>query len=115
MTLTSPVAPLAHEGLPAVPLLEVRLQEDLDIAALASLQDQLDDAVLLRPARLVIDFSGCRYLDAQAIRVLVDTHRALWREGGRLVLKGCNEDALRLLALAGVLEVFEVVPQASTK
>lgn len=116
MTVTSPAALSATHDLPALPYVEVRLGEDLDIATLASLQDQLDDAVLLRPARLVIDFTACRYLDAQAIRLLVETHGALWREGGRLVLRDCSEDTLRLLSLAGVLEIFEVeTSQASTK
>lgn len=115
MTVVSPY----EADLPSLPVVEVRLAEDLDIATLPSLENQLEDAVRLRPARLVIDFSACRYLDAQAIRLLVDAHGELWEVGGRMVLKDCSEETLRLLALAGVLEVFDLESsrpvQASTK
>lgn len=91
-----------------LPQVELRITDDLDISTLYVLRDQVEDALTLRPHRLIIDLSACRYLDAQAITVLLDAHTAMWRAEGRLVLRGCSPDALRLLALAGVLNVFEI-------
>lgn len=83
---------------------------DLDISTLHGFEDRLREALAAQPTRLVVDFDECRYLDAQAIRVLLDVHQSLWRRDGRLVLRGCNADTMRLLTLAGVLDVFQVEP-----
>lgn len=88
----------------------VPLPADLDISMLPRFRDALEAALVDRPRRLVVDFGACRYLDAQAIRVLLDVHQALWQRDGRLVLRDCNADTTRLLALAGVLNVFLVEP-----
>lgn len=104
MTILDSTAP---EALIAVPA-------DLDISTLARFREQLEAAAALRPARLVVDFAECRYLDAQAIRVLLDVHGWLWQRDGRLVLRGCNHDTSRLLALAGVRDVFTFEPAAGS-
>lgn len=91
---------------PRLPRIEVCVNDELDISTLPRLRAQLDDALSLRPDQLLIDLSGCRYLDAQAIVVLLEAHRLAYRSGGRLVLRGANAAALRLLYLAGVGEVF---------
>lgn len=95
-------------GSSMLPHVELRITDDLDISTLHVLRDQVEDALTLRPHRLIIDLSACRYLDAQAITVLLDAHTSMWRSEGRLVLRGCSPDTLRLLALAGVLNVFEI-------
>jgi anti-anti-sigma factor len=84
----------------------IAMPADLDISTLGRFREQLELAAADRPARLVIDFAACRYLDAQAILVLLDVHQQLWRADGRLVLRDCNPDTTRLLALAGVIDVF---------
>jgi anti-anti-sigma factor len=91
-----------------LPLVEIHLDNDLDIGTLPALREKITDALSLHPKLLVLDFSRCRYLDAQAISVLLETNRAAWRSGGRLVLRACSEPTVRLLALAGVLRVFEL-------
>ncbi len=91
-----------------LPVLELRLEGDLDISTLPVLRERLEEALSLGPRRLVVDFAACRYLDAQAILVLLEAHRAMWRREGRLVLRHCSSATTRLLALAGVLNVFEI-------
>jgi anti-anti-sigma factor len=89
-----------------LPMVELRLVGPLDVSSLIRLGEQIDDAVSLAPNRLVVDLSQCDYMDAQAIRVLLDGHRAMWRQGGRLLLRGANPAAMRLLSIAGVQHVF---------
>ena len=86
--------------------MEVVVGYDLDISALPRLRDQLEDALRLEPQRLVLDLSGCGHLDGQAIVVLLEVHKALYEAGGRLVIRGAGLQALRLLTLAGVRDVF---------
>ena len=88
----------------------IPIPHDLDIATMPRFRQTLEEAVRTNPWRLVVDFAACRYLDAQAIRVLLDIHQELWCGDGRLVLRACNADVTRLLALAGVLNVFLLEP-----
>lgn len=90
------------------PLVEVVVDCELDIATLPRVRERLEDALTLRPEMLVVDLTDCPFLDAQAITLLLDVHRAAWRSGSRLVLRGCSSQCLRLLALAGVLDVFDI-------
>lgn len=93
----------------------VPVPPDLDISTLHRFQDLLEEVQEGQPQRLVVDFADCRYLDAQAIRVLLDIHQQLWRRDGRLVLRGCNPETTRLLALAGVLNVFLHEPAVAVR
>lgn len=92
------------------PLIEVVVSEELDISTLPRLRERLEDALSLAPDRLVVDLSGCAFLDAQAMTVLLDVHRQAWRAGGLLTLRGCSPQCLRLLSLAGLLGVFDLAP-----
>lgn len=91
-----------------LPIIELLVVDSLDVSTLIRFSEQLEDAITLRPDRLVVDLAGCDYMDAQAIRVLMDTHRSLWLQGGRLTLRGVNPATMRLLTLAGVRDVFAI-------
>ncbi|MEV4725759.1 anti-anti-sigma factor, partial [Micromonospora humida] len=54
-----------------VPLVEVCVTDDLDLAALARSRQVFDRLVALRPAHVVVDLSECRHLDAAAIGLLL--------------------------------------------
>jgi anti-anti-sigma factor len=97
-------APMAS----ALPVVEIKVVEPLDVSTLHSFHDQLEDALSLRPERLTVDLTECAYIDAQAIRVLIDAHCDLYALGGRLVLRGVRSSTRRLLGLAGVGDVFSV-------
>ena len=85
----------------------VRVDTELDIATLPQLRERLELALSTSPARLVVDLTDCAFLDAQAMNVLLDVHREAWRQGSRLTLRGCSPQCLRLLALAGLVGVFD--------
>ena len=96
-------------------VVEVLVDTELDIATLPQLRAQLEDALSVRPGRLVLDLTRCGFLDAQAMTVMLDVHKQAWRQGGRLVLRGCSEQCLRLLALAGLVGVFELEPAGTVE
>ncbi|MEU1606234.1 STAS domain-containing protein [Micromonospora matsumotoense] len=92
-----------------VPLVEVRVTDDLDLAALARSRQVFDRLVALCPAHVVVDLSECRHLDAAAVGLLLDVHRQLARHGGVLTLRDPSPRALRVLSAARVSRVLPMV------
>ena len=80
----------------------------LDVSTLARVSEQLDEAMAARPSRLVVDLSGCSFVDASALAVLLEAHRRTSRSGGVLTLCGCSPRVLRLLSLTGLRRVFDL-------
>lgn len=84
----------------------LQVTEALDAGSFQQFWSDLEAAAARRPERLVVDLSRCPYLDAQAIRLLLDIHQLIWIQDGRLVLRGARPPVTRLLELAGVTNVF---------
>ena len=87
---------------------QVRVEGVLDLASVARTREQLHAALAGKPERLVVDLSGCTFVDASALSMLLDVHRRAWRAGGVLTLRGCSPRVLRLLSLTGLRRVFDV-------
>lgn len=80
----------------------------LDLSTIARVSAQLDEAMATRPSQLVVDLSGCPFVDASALSVLLEAHRRTSRSGGVLTLCGCSPRVLRLLSLTGLRRVFDL-------
>ena len=65
-------------------------------------------ALAMRPRRLVVDLRRSSRVDAAAIAVLLQVHRAMMRDGGRLVLRGPAERVMRILRLSRLDQVFAI-------
>ena len=98
---------------PAMRLVEVLVTDPLDTSAAPRVRALLDDAAALRPADLVIDMTACAYIDAAGIGVLLDVHRRVWSDGGRLTLRGLSPRVARTLHLARVDRVLQVTAPAA--
>ena len=88
--------------------LTLELCDDLDISTVPRLREQLLEAVDVRPRAVVVDLSRCGFLDSQALVPLLDAHRAALRRQVGFRLRGLTPQASRLLALAGLSDVFDV-------
>lgn len=88
--------------------LTLELCEDLDISTVPRLREQLAEAVDVRPRAVVVDLSRCGFLDSQALVPLLEAHRAARRRQVDFTLRGLTPQARRLLALAGLADVFAV-------
>ena len=118
MTITT--SPAAWSPAPAVPgsrrtparvgprVVVVEVQGDLDAARVPRVKALLEDAVSVRPQQLVVDLSGCSFLDSTGLTVLLDVHRRMARTGALLTLRGCSPRVLRLLSLTGLQRVFDL-------
>jgi anti-anti-sigma factor len=75
----------------------------------------INDAVQLRPGRLVIDLQRSALVDAAAIAVLLQAHRSIAQTGGSLALRAPNDRVQRILRLARLAQVFEIEDARQTR
>lgn len=106
MTITD----TAQHAETTLPLVEIFVDGELTAGTLGKFHRQLVEASTLSPDRVLVDLTRCRFFDADTIRVLLDAHTRLWRQGGRLALRGAGQPLMRLLATAGLSGVFDFEP-----
>ncbi|WP_238012321.1 STAS domain-containing protein [Dactylosporangium sp. AC04546] len=94
----------------AAGVIEVYVAQRLDVASVRRCQAILSQALRRQPARLIVDLSDCPGVDATGIGVLLDAHRALWRQGSQLTLRAVPPEVWRMFVLARVDHVFDVDP-----
>ncbi|MGC4815352.1 STAS domain-containing protein [Micromonospora sp. DT228] len=85
---------------------------EFDLACLPATGAVFDRLLTLHPARVVVDLSGCRHIDAAAIGMLLDVHRRLARADGVLTLRNPNPRIRRILHTARVDQILPVVDTA---
>jgi anti-anti-sigma factor len=103
-----------HTGIdaPGTPLVEIMVTEELDAGSEPRVRALLEDALTMHPEQLIIDLSGCPFIDATAIGMLLDIHRQVWTSGGRLTLRAPSPRVRRTLQIAHVNHVLRMVPEA---
>lgn len=92
---------------PGLPLVVLVVRDD-DAARGRWLATHLDDALRVRPDRVVVDLSQCTSLDSTALQALLDAHRRLARRDAVLALRGLSPRLVRLLSLSGLTDVLHV-------
>jgi len=85
----------------------VALEGNMGVDEVDSLQKALDAATA--GGAMEVDLELCRSLSSSAIGALIACHNALRPKGGRLRVRGANEDMRRLLKLMGLDRHFELV------
>ncbi|MCA1722245.1 MAG: STAS domain-containing protein [Actinobacteria bacterium] len=70
--------------------------------------ERVREALSLQPSQLVLDISGCGFIDATGVEILLDAHRAARRASSELILRGPNHRVLHVLTLCGLDGVFHV-------
>ncbi|MFC0007767.1 STAS domain-containing protein [Micromonospora siamensis] len=82
-------------------LVEVRIDED-DLTQLSETRACFDRLLALRPGRVEVDLSGCRWLDLAALHLLRDVHRRLTGARAVLAVRAADPDVRRALRAAGL-------------
>jgi anti-sigma B factor antagonist len=82
---------------------ELQLEGEIDLWTVERLQ-----GVLRRVARdnkaVVVGLEKCKFVDSTGIATLLQVHRQLDAQGGRLVIYGCADQVLRIFTVAGLTE-----------
>jgi STAS domain len=74
------------DGQVTVPVVKIRIRNELTEAAVARLSTELAAAVVLRPRVLIVDLAQCPYVASDSIRLLLQARRAVEVAGGRMIL-----------------------------
>lgn len=86
----------------------VHLPLRVDVSNAKSLLDCLKMELGHSPEQVKIDLSATQTLDSTALGVLVEVHKELARDGGRLVLVAPNQAVSRVLSMTRLDRVLSV-------
>lgn len=95
--------PLAERDVPVL-----AVAGELDLFTAAELREALRAQIEQAPGDLLVDLSGCDFIDASGCRVLLSAARRLERHGDRLAIVGPRGAAARAFAVMGLDELFPV-------
>lgn len=98
------------ERIDGVPI--AHLTEDLDAANVATVQQQLADALGPDVSTLIVDLSGTRYLDSAGIDMLLRLNDRLGHRRAKLILT--IPDASQLKRLAAIVGLPDAIAIQST-
>ena len=86
----------------------LRVQGRLQLDRLASLQTELERAWPAKPAKLIVDFTGCPFVDTAGIAVLVGAHKHACEDKVGFFLTGLSEQLLSVLRMTRLNTVFTI-------
>jgi anti-sigma B factor antagonist len=75
---------------------------ELDQATAPTLRGALDSAIAETDSPVLVDLSGCEFIDSTGLSLLVETQRRLTAETRNLAVCCPNADVRRLLELTGI-------------
>jgi len=84
----------------------VRVEGELDMATAPALEEALVETGFSE--RVVIDLTGCTFLDSSAVRLLVASVRDSEAAGGQLELVAPEPGVLKVLEISGVNTMLPV-------
>lgn len=87
----------------------VSVAGELDMYTAPSFEQQVH-AALDDGARVVIDLTGCSFMDSTALGILLSTRKQLGGKNDRLVLVAAERNILKLFEITGLETTFTIVP-----
>ncbi|HET6532622.1 MAG TPA: STAS domain-containing protein [Actinoplanes sp.] len=97
-------------GTASTPVAELWVTGDLCGRWARWLRSAATGAPIGQPRTLIVDLSGCTRIDAADIELLLELHRTLRRDGGRLVIREPAAPVRRLLQIARIDRVLAITP-----
>lgn len=88
----------------------VAVAGELDLYTAPQFEEQILDALDNGTARIVVDLSGCEFLDSTALGILVKVRKRLGDQERRLVLVATDHNIVKVFQITGLDRVFTIVP-----
>jgi len=88
--------------------LVLRIQGRLQLEELDPLRKKLQQAWRSQPARLILEFSGCPFVDSAGIAVVVGAHKHAREARMGFFLVGVGEQFHNALQVTRLSEVFDI-------
>lgn len=86
----------------------VDFQGELDVTTLATLRSVFDDLFENKFYRLVINFSGVRYVDSTIFGLMVNKLKTCRHNFGDIKVYGLNTQLVRIFRVLGGMKIFKV-------
>ena len=102
----SPVAPVARQHRPNVPL----LQGDIDLHVSPAITASLNAMIKKKPERIVIDLSRATYIDSAGMAALILAMQDVEAYGGKFFLSGLQETIRSIFEISRLDRIFRIVP-----
>jgi anti-sigma B factor antagonist len=88
----------------------VAIAGELDMYTAPPFEEQILDALDNGTARIVVDLSGCEFLDSTALGILVKARKRLGDQKQRLVLVATDHNIVKIFRITGLDRAFTIVP-----
>jgi anti-sigma B factor antagonist len=88
----------------------VSVMGEVDLATARALEQTLLGVTEDRTGELIVDLTGCSFLDSRGLGALVATRARLERSNRRLALVLSNPSVLRIFQITGFDELFDLHP-----
>lgn len=88
----------------------VSVSGEVDLATAPALARTLLDATEDPTGELIVDLTGCTFLDSRGLRALIATRARLERSNRPLALVLTNPNVLRIFQITQCDELFEIYP-----
>lgn len=88
----------------------VSVTGEVDLATAPALAETLHSVADDRLGELIVDLTGCSFLDSRGLSVLAATNGRLERSNRRLSLVVSNPSVLRIFQITHYDELFEIHP-----
>ena len=90
--------------------LKIKLRGELDHHSAVAIRTQIDDMIKSkRPQKLNIDMSVIDFMDSSGLGLIMGRYTLLGRLGGRLIIEHPSAAARRMITLAAMERVIEIV------
>lgn len=90
---------------PSVPF-RIHLRDTLNVLNRHALKMAVVDAIAAGHPHVVLDASGCGYIDASGLGVLVSVNKKCKEAGGSLVIEGLADDLLEYFKVVNLDTIF---------
>ena len=88
----------------------VSVMGEVDLATTRTLEQTLLGVTEDREGKVIVDLTGCSFLDSRGLGALVATRARLERSNRRLALVLSHPSVLRIFEITGFDELFEIHP-----
>jgi anti-sigma B factor antagonist len=86
------------------------LEGQIDLNVSAKVAETISELIEDKPARLVVDLSGVKYIDSSGLAVLINATRDMEDYGGIFMLAGVREEVRPILETARLENFFLIFP-----
>ena len=86
----------------------VRVIGELDVASAPRLRDELVDLVQHGVRAVTVDLAQLDFIDSTGLTVLAGGLKRLREQGGDLILRSLNPNAMKVFEITGLTKVFTI-------